>query len=333
MLFADPWLLLLALFAPLVVFSIRRIGREADGEFRFSNGKLLKGLGRTFRVKLYRSMVYLRALALVFIAIALARPQSFVEKWTVHTEGVDIVLALDVSTSMMAHDLKLSGARTDRLEVIKKVVRDFIEKRPNDRIGIIAFAGYAYTVCPLTLDHEWLKKNLERVEISMIEDGTAIGSAVMGALNRLDESPSKERVIILLTDGRNNAGRISPDAAAEAAEALGVRFYAGGVGTRGLAPFPVQDMFGNTVMRPVNIEIDEDTLKKMAATAEGEYFRATSTEELEKFYARIDELEKSELEHTGYRRYTERFALPLALALFVLLLELVLSKTVARRIP
>lgn len=331
--FADPWLFFLLFLIPLFAVLIRIFERRSKKGFRFSNGKLLAGYKPSMRVKLARSLVHIRALALIFVVVAMARPQTFVERWTTHTEGVDMVLALDVSTSMKAHDLKIDGVRVDRLEVVKKVVRDFIDRRPNDRIGINAFAGYSYTICPLTLDHDWLKRNLDRVEIGMIEDGTAIGSAVMGALNRLRDSPSKEKVIILLTDGRNNAGRVAPMTAAEAASALGVRLYAVGVGTRGLAPFPFQDMFGNVIMRPVNIEIDEELLKEMARVADGEYFRATSAEELEEFYARVDELERTELEHRGYRKYTERFALPLALALALILVEILLSNTVAGRVP
>ncbi|MBU0682737.1 MAG: VWA domain-containing protein, partial [Candidatus Omnitrophica bacterium] len=216
---------------------------------------------------------------------------------------------------------------------VKNVLSDFVPKRPNDRIGMVAFAALAYTVCPLTLDHDWLEKNLERVNIGMIEDGTAVGSAITAALNRVKDSPAKEKIIILLTDGRNNAGRISPIAAAEAAKALGVKIYTIGAGTKGLAPYPVQDMFGNTVLRSVRIDMDEDLLKKIAEETGGEYFRATDTASLKKIYAKIDKLETTPIEESGYNIYRELFMFLLVPGLLLLVLETVLSNTLLRRIP
>jgi len=332
--FADPWFLLLGLFVPLAIYYFKRNTDSLRSSFRFSDRvREIKKIKPSLKSIISRRLIYLRGACLLLIVIAIARPQSAIEKTQRYTEGIDIVLAVDTSTSMRAMDFKIKGRKVDRLDAVKRVVTRFIENRPNDRIGIVAFAGLAYTVCPLTLDHNWLEKNLERVDIGMIEDGTAIGSAISAALNRVKETETKEKIIILLTDGRNNAGRISPTTAAEAAAALGVRVYTIGAGTRGYAPYPVRDMFGNTVMQPIQIEIDEDLLKKIADIAHGEYFRATDTESLEKIYRKIDELEKTPIEETGYNIYKELFPFVLIPALILLILEIVLSNTVLRRIP
>jgi Ca-activated chloride channel family protein len=276
---------------------------------------------------------YLKATGLVLMVLALSRPQASIEKTRVYIEGIDIVLAVDVSSSMKAMDFRVKGERVNRLQVVKDVVADFIKKRKNDRIGLVAFSALAYTVCPLTLDHDWLEKNLERVRTGMIEDGTAIGSAISAAVNRLRDTEAKEKVVILLTDGRNNAGRISPVAAAEAARALGIKVYTIGAGTKGLAPYPMKDTRGNTVVRPVEIRIDDELLKQIADITDGRYFRATDTRSLVKIYDEIDKLEKTRMEQTGYDLYRELFGYFLVPGLILLLLEKVLSNTVFRRIP
>lgn len=331
--FADRWILFFLLLLPAMIFLKRLLSRSKTNSFRISEGSFLENTRPTHRIYCRKILVYLRALVLLFIILALARPQSIIEKRRIAAEGVDVILAVDVSSSMLAHDLKLDGERVSRLDVVKDVMVDFINRRPNDRIGVLAFAGYSYTVCPLTLDHDWLLNNIDRIKIGMIEDGTAIGSAVAGALNRLKGSDAKERVVILLTDGRNNAGRIAPLTAAEAAGVLGIRLYTIGVGTKGLAPFPVKDVFGNTVMRPVRIEVDEQLLEEMAEIAGGKYFWADSAEALEKVYAHIDELEKTEFEHAGYRQYSEFFSWPLFAAFVLLLLEILIANTAARGVP
>jgi len=272
-------------------------------------------------------------MSLVLIILAAARPQSVLEETRIYVEGIDIVLAVDVSGSMRAMDFEIRGRRVDRLEVVKRAVADFIRRRPNDRLGMVAFSALAYTICPLTLDHDWLDKNLERVRIGMIEDGTAVGSAITAALNRLKDTETKEKIIILLTDGRNNAGRISPMTAAEAAAALGVRIYTIGAGTEGLAPYPVEDMFGNVVLRPVQIDIDEKLLKEIAEETGGAYFRATDTRSLEDIYKKIDKLETTPMEEEGYNIYKELFGFALIPGLFMLLLGVLLSNTFFRRIP
>ncbi len=331
--FADPWVLVLCLLVPLLVYLVRKFDSKMHGSFRFSDGGLIGSLKPSFRARMAGRLIYLRAAALVLCILAASRPQSITEETKVYTEGVDIVLAVDSSSSMMAMDFEVGKKRVTRLDAVKYVVSDFIVKRPDDRIGMIAFASLAYTVCPLTLDHDWLERNLERVKIGMIEDGTAVGSAISAALNRLKDAAAKEKIIILLTDGRNNAGRISPLAAAEAAKVLGVRIYTIGAGTEGLAPFPVKDMFGNTVLRPVQIDIDERLLREIAQVTDGMYFRATDTQSLENIYAEIDKLEKTPIEESGFNIYRELFPFVLIPAFLLLLAEVVLSGTLLRRIP
>jgi len=205
--------------------------------------------------------------------------------------------------------------------------------RQSDRIGMVAFAARAYTVCPLTLDYPWLISNLERVEIGAIEDGTAVGSAISSSLNRLKDTEAKAKVIVLLTDGVNNAGKISPLTAAEAAKALGVKIYTIGAGTKGLAPYPVRGLFGQKGYRNIKVEIDEKTLKKIARMSGGKYFRATDAKSLKNIYREIDALEKTPIEETGFQQYKELFSRLVVSALSLLMLEIFLSNTVLRRLP
>jgi Ca-activated chloride channel family protein len=327
----NPWLLiLLPVLAVLILLGKRG---EALPAFQFSTGELLNGLRTTLRMRLHNGIFVLRIAALFMIVIALSRPQLMLEETSLETEGIDIVLSVDTSTSMLAEDFKLGGKRQNRLEVVKDVVRDFIDNRSSDRIGIVAFASGAYTVSPLTLDYAWLMQNMDRVKIGMIEDGTAIGSGISSALNRLKDTEAKSKVVILLTDGRNNAGRISPLTASEAAAALNVKVYTIGAGSKGPVPYPAKDMFGNTVYRSVRIEIDEDTLKKIAGKTNARYFRATDTESLRSIYKEIDELEKTRIEEKGYTEYEELFHLFLIPGALLLLLEIIMNNTILRRIP
>ncbi len=330
---ADPWVLLLLLLVPVFVYLVDRLEKRNRSSFRFSDVDLARSVKPSWRIALGRRMIYLRAACLALFIIAAARPQSVFEETKIHIEGIDIVLTLDTSTSMRAMDFEVRGQRVNRLDVVKEVVQEFIGKRLNDRIGMVAFASQAYTICPLTLDHDWLEKNLERVQTGMIEDGTAIGTAISASLNRLKDRETKQKIMILLTDGRNNAGRILPPEAAEAAHAMGVKIYTIGAGTKGMAPYPVQDMFGNTVLKPVNIEIDEDLLRKIADTTGGKYFRATDTGSLKKIYDEIDKLEKTPMEESGYNIYEELFGFFLVAGGLLLLLEIILSNTLLRRIP
>jgi Ca-activated chloride channel family protein len=332
MYFNNPWAFIL-LPVVVIVIAIKVLRKQDVPSFRFSTGELVRELRPTIKISLYKGMKFFRVAALILIVVALSRPQQMLEESKIISEGIDIVIALDTSTSMLAEDFKLDGQRVNRLEVVKNVVRDFISNRHSDRIGIVAFASRAYTVAPLTLDYGWLMQNLERVKIGMIEDGTAIGSGMSSALNRIKDSEAKEKVIILLTDGRNNAGKISPLTAAEAASALNIKIYTIGAGTKGLAPYPAEDFFGNKIYRQVKIEIDEKPLQMIAQKTGARYFRATDTKSLRKIYEEIDKLEKTSIEEKGYTEYKELFHLFLIPGLILLMLEIVLKNTVLRRIP
>jgi Ca-activated chloride channel family protein len=246
---------------------------------------------------------------------------------------VDIVLAIDTSTSMLAEDFKVASRRINRFDVVRQVVKEFIQKRKDDRIGMIAFAARAYTVCPLATDYTWINENLDRVRVGMIEDATAIGSALASSSNRLRTSKTKSKIIILLTDGVNNAGTISPQVAAEAARALGIKVYTIGVGSKGLVPYPFKDMYGRIVYQNIPIEIDEEMLKKIASITNGKYYHATDTETLRKIYDDINRLEKSAIEHFGYREYSELFYIFLIPALLILMVEILLANTVFMKVP
>ena len=327
----SPLFILLAIPVVLILFYARK--KDKSGAISFSSGGLFQGLKETFRLRLARNILFLRLTGLILIILALSRPVSPVADSRIESEGIDIVLALDCSTSMLAEDFKLSGGRQNRLEVVKQVVKEFVKARESDRIGITAFAARAYTVCPLTLDYGWLLENLSRVQTGMIEDGTAIGSGLASALNRLKDSKAKSKVVILLTDGRNNTGDIAPSTAAEAAKALKIKVYTIGAGTKGLAPYPVKDFFGNTAYQSIEIDIDEDTLKDIADKTQGRYFRATDTESLREIYKEIDRMEKTEIEEKGFLEYNELFPFFLLPGIGLLFLEIVLSNTVLRKIP
>src|SRR6185503_17907368 len=275
----------------------------------------------------------LRSLVVALVAFAMARPQAGAAATQVHREGVDVVLAVDISGSMLAEDFELPSGRASRLDVVKSVVKDFVEARPEDRVGLVLFAARAYTQCPLTLDHGWLRQNLDRAQIGMIEDGTAVGAGIATAVNRLRASTAKSKFVVLLTDGQQNAGRITPQTAAEAAAALGIKVYTVGAGTRGMAPFPVRDLFGNKVYRPMQVDVDEATLQKVADTTGAKYFRATDTQSLRDVYTEIDKAEKTRFEAPEYADYRELYPWALWPALVLLGLELVLADTVLRKIP
>lgn len=329
--FKDPWVLLFLLVLPLVGLLARL--RKTDSAFIFSSEELLKDIKPTFRQRIRRLPLSLRIIALGLAIIALARPQSMLEGTKTTSEGVDIVLALDTSTSMLAEDFRIGPRRVNRFEIVKQVVKEFIQKRKDDRIGMVAFAARAYTVCPLATDYGWVNENLDRVSVGMIEDATAIGSAIASSSNRLRTSKTKSKVIILLTDGVNNAGTISPLVAAEAARALGIKIYAIGIGTKGLVPYPFKDAYGRTVYQNIPIDMDENILKKVAEVTGGKYYHATDTETLRKIYDDINRLEKSVIEHLGYREYSELFLYFLIPAIILLILEILLSNTIFMKVP
>ncbi|MFH0732367.1 MAG: VWA domain-containing protein [Candidatus Omnitrophota bacterium] len=331
MIFKDVWVLLFFPVACALLYFFKR--RSTTSGIRFSSARLVKGYKPTLKLVLADKLFYLRLAAIFLFFIALARPRIPLEETKVETEGINIVLAIDSSGSMLAEDFKIAGVRQNRLQVVKGVVRDFIKARISDKIGIVAFAARAYTVCPLTLDYDWLISNLERIEIGAIEDGTAIGSAISSSLNRLRDTQAKSKIIILLTDGVNNAGKISPQAAADAAKALGIKIYTIGAGTKGLVPYPARNMWGQTVYQNVEIDIDEDILREIAQKTNGQYFRATSTEALKDIYKEIDSLETTPIQESGFQEYKELFSKFLVFGLALLILEIVLSNTVLRKIP
>jgi len=278
-------------------------------------------------------LAFLGLLALALLIVALARPRRGKGSTDVEASGIDIMLALDVSGSMEALDFTLDGQPANRVAVVKNVVGKFIGGRPNDRIGMLAFAARPYLVSPLTLDQEFLSKRLLGVSLGQVEDGTAIGSAIASAVNHLRNSSAKSRIIILLTDGVNNAGAANPLTAAEAAKALGIKIYTIGAGTRGEAPFPVRDAFGRTHLQRMKVDIDEDMLRQVAAATGGQTFRATDTDSLKNIYESINKLETTTHKLKKYQQYDELYLYFLGPGLALLLLEHVLSQTRFRRLP
>jgi len=274
----------------------------------------------------------LRCAAMGLLILALARPQSGTTSTEIITEGVDIMLCLDTSGSMNALDFQLENKRVNRLQVVKKVVDEFIRGRQNDRIGMVVFAEEAFTQCPLTLDYGVLLSFLERLEIGMAGDTTAIGSALATCVKRLKDVKSKSKVIILLTDGRNNTGAISPATAADIAKTHGIKVYTIGAGTEGEAPFLVDSLFGKHYVYQ-KVDLDEDTLKEIARKTGGRYFRATNTEALKTIYQQIDEMEKTEVKVKEYMEYEELFHWFLIPGLLFLLVEIVLAHTRFMKIP
>jgi Ca-activated chloride channel family protein len=301
--------------------------------WRWRAGRASSSAGSTWKTQFAFVPTLLRLCSIVLFVIALAGPQSVLEESKVTTEGIDIMLAVDCSGSMAAEDFTINGQRTNRLDVIKNAVSEFIAGRHSDKIGFIAFSAKAYMVCPLTTDYNWLNTNLSRVRFGMIQDGTAIGSGIATSVARLKGSDAKNKVIILLTDGINNAGSVDPLSAARLAQAAGIKVYTIGAGTKGYAPYPVKDFFGRTIYQNVKIDIDEDVLTKISSITNGLYFRATDTDSLKKIYKEINALEKTKIEEIGYREYKELFVYVLWLALALLLGEMIMVSTVFLKIP
>ncbi len=329
--FLHPWYLALLLFLPVFAWLRGRRGGAAAVQFSMTS-RMLPFARRTAKARGY-ILAGLMLAGLSLMVIALARPRVILDGGEVKSSGIDIMLVLDVSRSMLAEDFTIGGRRANRVETVKKVTEEFISRRKSDRIGIVAFAGRPYLVSPLTLDHDWLIKNLQRIEIGLVEDGTAIGSAISIAAARLKDTGAKTRIMLLLTDGENNAGKIDPKTAAEAAAALGIRIYAIGAGSRGSAPYPFQDAFGRIFYRNVPAEFDEKTLQEISALSGGKYFRATDTKSLENIYQTIDKLEKAEITVTTWREVTELYSWPLSFGLVLLVLRFFLAETILRRLP
>ncbi len=326
--FQDPWALGLLAVVVVAMWVRWRIERRRMGTLRFSavDSVLESGVGVS-RWK-HRVPALLRVGALTALVFAVARPQTGATSESVLTEGIDIVLAIDISTSMLAEDLQ-----PNRLEAAKAVATDFVNGRRNDRIGLVAFAGEAFTQAPLTLDYRVVTMLLGELDPSMIEDGTAVGMGLATAVKRLEASDADSKVIVLLTDGRSNRGEIGPLTAAQMAEALGVRVYTIGAGSRGTARVPVDDPFRGRVYATMRVDIDEESLRQIAELTGGRYFRATDTESLASIWEEIDELERTEIEVENFTRFEERFPVVLSIGLVLLLLEVGLAQTVLRRLP
>lgn len=323
--FANPKLLWLLLVVPVLIawYILRHKKQEAALSFSDLNGFVK--LPKTWKAYLRHILFALKMAALALLIVALARPQSSSTNSTSNIEGIDIVMAMDVSGSMLARDLK-----PDRLTAAKRVASDFVKERPGDRMGLVIFSGESFTQVPLTTDHTVMLNMLSEMKNGLIDDGTAIGDGLATAISRLKDSEAISKVVILLTDGMNNAGSVDPYTAAEMAKIFGVRVYTIGVGTYGMAPYPVQSPFGGTVMQQMKVEIDEKLLSTIANSTGGKYYRANNNQKLDEIYQEIDKLERSKIEVTEFRRLHEEFYPLVAWALALLLLEFLLRKTIFR---
>jgi Ca-activated chloride channel family protein len=331
MIFKTPWLLIFIPVALGLMMGIRI--RQKPLAVRLPSRRLAEGLPRTWRTYAGHVLVLLKGLGVTLLIVALAGPRGFLEETRLLTEGIDIVLSVDVSLSMMAMDFNLQGKPATRLEAVKNVIQEFIKGRLHDRIGMVAYAAKAYTVSPLTLDHAWLLSQIDRIDYGLIEDGTAVGYGLTTAVARLRDSKAKSKVVILLTDGVNNVDKPDPLTAAKAAQALGVKVYTIGAGSDGIVPIKVKDQYGRVFYERGEVELDEETLKSIADITGARYFEAADTQALKQVYAAIDTLEKTEFEEFAYKEYKELFPFFVCVGLAVLLLELLLSHTFLMRIP
>jgi Ca-activated chloride channel family protein len=325
--FANPVFLWLLLLIPALAYYWWWRRRKLIVEVQFSSLQLFKSIPQTIRERVWYLPIALRLLAIAFFIVALARPQSVSSKENLSTEGIDIVLELDLSGSMLAEDFT-----PNRLEAAKQVASEFIDGRSNDRIGLVVFSAESFTQCPLTTDYPVLKNLLRDVKFGMIDDGTAIGLAIANGVNRLKDSKAKSKVMILLTDGVNNRGEIDPITAARVAATYGVRIYTVGVGAQGEAPYPIQTPFGIR-RQMIQADLDEKALTTIADMTGGKYFRATDNRTLKAIYKEIDRLEKTRMEVTAYKRYSELYGIWLVLGLISVLAELGLSHSILRRSP
>ena len=327
--FATPgyfWALILVPI--LIVWYVLRY-RNQKPALQFSSISLLRNNRKTLRQRLYPLLFALRLVALICLIVAMARPQSKLSRQEMKVEGIDIVLAMDVSGSMLAEDFK-----PNRLEAAKKVAEDFIKGRNSDRIGLVEFAGEAFTQTPLTIDHNVLLSQLSKVKSGVIEDGTALGDGLATAINRVKDSKAQSKVIILLTDGVNNQGSVDPKSAAEIAALYGIRLYTIGLGTRGMAPYPFRTPFGGVQYQNVPVEIDEALMTEMAeSTNGGQYFRATNKKSLENIFSEIDKMEKTKIDVTQYNQTKEEYLPFLIIAVLSLVLEIILGVLYFRTTP
>jgi len=332
MTFGHPAFLALLALLPVLAWLKGRLGSRPA--FVYSSIQILRGVLNVSQSRSGGFLAALRWLALACFIIGLAQPRITRSETKVSASGVDIVVALDMSGSMASEDFEVPGGRLSRVTMAKEVLKSFVAKRPNDRIGLVAFATQAYIASPLTLDHDFLLANIERLELGDIDDSsTAIGSALATAVNRLREVKSKSKIVILMTDGQNNAGKIEPLSAAEAAKALKVKVYTIGIGMRGTAPMPVIRNGRKLGYQQVPVDIDEETLQKIADETNGKYYRADNTRKFQDIYAEIDRLEKSEVDIKKFAHHEELFAWLITPGLGLLLLEVLLRHTLFRRLP
>jgi Ca-activated chloride channel family protein len=321
--FAHPQFFWLLLLLPLLLYWQLMYTKKKQPTFTLSTLKGLENVATTWKIKWRWILLACRLLCVVFLVIAMARPQNSRINETVNSEGLDIVMSLDISGSMLAEDF-----RPNRIEAAKKVAQEFIEDRPTDRIGLVIFSGESFTQCPLTTDQNVLKEQLKNIRSGLLEDGTAIGMGLATSVERLRNSKAKTRIIILLTDGVNNSGLIDPMTALEIAKAYKIRVYTIGVGTMGRAPYPMKDQFGNIHMQQMQVQIDEQLMKQISVQTGGKYFRAIDNNSLSRVYKEIDRLEKTKIEISSFKRYAELFLPYAMLGLLFLLLEVVLRHTV-----
>jgi Ca-activated chloride channel family protein len=334
MTFGHPYLLLLLLALPVLAWLKGKRGQPPA--FVYSSVQLVRAILNVTQTRSGGFLAALRWLTLALLIVAMAQPRLTKSETKVTASGVDIAVALDMSGSMISEDFEQHGKRVNRFNMARQVLSQFIDKRPNDRIGLVVFASEAFIATPLTLDHDFLQANLERLQIGVIDENrTAIGSALSTAINRLRDLKSKSKIIILMTDGQNNAGKVAPLTVAEAAKALGVKVYTIGVGMRGQAPMPAgrNPFTGETMYHMVPVDIDEDTLQKIAEMTGGKYYRADNTQKFQAIYAEIDKLEKTEVDIRKFSHHQELFAWVITPGLGVLLLEILLRHTVWRRLP
>jgi Ca-activated chloride channel homolog len=334
MTFAHPYFLLLLLLLPLLAWLKGR--RGSPPAFLYSSVRLVEGLTRVRRSRVGAFLTALRWLVLALFIIALAQPRFMRSQTTVKASGIDIMVALDMSGSMISEDFVVTGRRVNRFNTARSVLKGFIDQRPDDRIGLVVFASRAYIATPLTLDHDFLEENLNRLDIGTINaNSTAIGDALSTAINQLREIKSKSKIVIVMTDGQNNAGNVDPLTAAQAAQALGMKVYTIGVGKRGMAPMPVgrSPFTGEMVYQNQPVDIDEDTLQKIAQLTGGQYYRADNAERFQQIYAEINKLEKTEEVINKFTQYTELFPWVVSCGLVLLLLEITLGQTVFRKLP
>lgn len=325
--FKYSFILYFLAIIPIMMFWYWKRNKKMTPDITFSSLKIFNEIKPTIKEKLVHLPFVLRLIAVALLIIALARPQSFATGENVYTEGIDIAVVLDISGSMLAEDFK-----PNRLEAAKDVIDEFIAGRTSDKIGLVVFSGKSFTQCPLTVDYSVLRNLLSEIKSGMIEDGTAIGLAIANGVNRLKDSKAKSKILILLTDGVNNAGEIDPITAANIAQTFGIRIYTVGVGTRGNAPYPFQTPFG-VQYQMVPVEIDEAILQQVADITDGHYFRATDNKKLEEIYKEIDKMEKTRVEITSYRNAKELFYNWALAGLLLLFTEIVLSRTYLRRLP